>query len=740
MEHHLQEVHNEKIEDVGIRQLIERNQRPASILWTECPFCKFVPDLADIREVSTGFSKEELASKKLVKHIGHHLQSTSTLALPWRDDLKDDASSELNESGKVDNRQASSQLDVSEVGGIDWDENTDLRTYELDLGSIPPTVDQRWNRDPADFQEVDHDDPVIQHLISNKTYFLELEHQFAPLDPGRIRILRLHPGQPGDPIRCDRLVASLQHPPAYKYLSYIWGDASERESITVASDSCMVTKNLAIALWAIRRQNLTLTIWVDALCINQEDVMERNSQVLLIPQIVQGASETIVWLGLSTEDSDFAMDFVGRYDEFITKGLEGSAILALKQALISLFTRPWWSRVWVVQEAILSKSVVAICGSSSTPFEKFVGLRNFQPSQESSRDFQSLIQPVADMPFGDVLWLWDQLNTEVLNGTATLLSIMIAIRRLHCADARDKVYAPLGLCRENGSSISVDYNKTYSQVYKEAMQLFLLNEDIFPLYIIEEHLPTQISDLPSWVIDWSIPPVPRTGFAFDGKGPRRAYRSGAFPGGFNQLLRIAEKPPDNEYFIFREGIQLDTISQVGEPFGLAGTNTATLELCCSQWWRLYRAGLNDVFLHDPRAQERFCRTLVANRLENFVEEPTKAFLQDFESWLESLHEIPSLPPDNTIDRLNGRLNALICRSCSSRKFAVTRRGYQTLVPEKAQSGDAIVVLVGGDVPFVMRPCGGDYILVGEAYVDGFMNGEALDNIEGSKVTQNFSIR
>jgi Heterokaryon incompatibility protein (HET) len=380
LEDHLQEVHNEDVKNSGIRQLIERNKRPAPILWTECPFCKFVPDTADVRDVSAGFSQDELASKKLVKHIGHHLQAISILALPWRDDLKDDANSELNESSRARDREASSQLDESEFE--ETDHHDDEADYELDLRSVASTSDQRWDMDPAGFQETDRDDPVIQHLIFNQTDWLErIEDQFAPLGPGRIRLLRLHPGKPDEPIHCDRLAVSLQHPPAYKFLSYVWGDRSRPMRIAVGRELCNITVNLYSALKAIRAQDLTLTLWVDCLCINLENMEEKGSQVALMPQIARSASETIVWLGEGSENSDLAMNFVGGHNIFMAR-LDRHEIMALNEALVSLFAREWWARVWMVQEVILSKSVTVTCGSSSTPFEEFVHLRNFQPPQD----------------------------------------------------------------------------------------------------------------------------------------------------------------------------------------------------------------------------------------------------------------------------------------------------------------------------------------------------------------------
>jgi hypothetical protein len=773
-------MHNEDVGEAGLRQLIERNQRPAPILWTECPFCKFVPDLSEVAEVSTGYSNDELASKRLVKHIGHHLQSISTLALPWRNDLMDDASSELNESAKARDREAGSQLDASEVGETNDDDETDLMAYELDVLTIPLTENQQWDMDPADFEEIDKDDPIIQHLLFNHTndparsendqsvmntletlsFVTSTEqpnnskYQYTPLNLGCIRLLHLYPGEPGQPIYCDLLIASLHHLPAYTYLSYTWGASIARVGIQMEAptapvrirmggQSCAVVTNLFAALMAIRSGDSTLTIWVDALCINQIDVLERHSQAQLMLQIAQSASETIVWLGESTEDSDLAMSFVSHYDDIVAKGLTRDEILALNKALISLFVRPWWSRVWMVQEVITSSSVVVICGSSSTPFEKFVDLRKFQLPQELQRDFQSVIQPIEQMPFGDLLWLWDQLRLKIFQGRATLFSLMMAMRKLQSTDPRDKVYSALALCRKNDRSFIPDYSQSYLSIYTEAMQLFLRNEGILPLYLVEEHQPTESSILPSWVIDWSVSPLPRAGFAFDGQGARRAYRSCGLPKDQEKFFgnRITFPAQVDKDGFFCRGILLDTISRRCTSLEYTGADTISLVLVCRNWRSVYLAGLRDIYADIESGQEAFWRTLVANRLENFAEEPTIDFFKDFKSLLEEEEEeelgFSFFPKKGHPD---DRVEALIRRSCETRTFAMTERGYPALVPERARVGDIVCVLLGGDVPFVLRRGEENYTIIGEAYIHGFMDGKALELVEdGEKYIEDFSI-
>ena len=223
---------------------------------------------------------------------------------------------------------------------------------------------------------------MVDNLIEDLPYTTSTQHldnsmyQYSPLDSGCIRLLYQRAEEPGQPIYCDLLVASLRDLPPYQFLSYIWGRITQKTSVIIDHQQYMVYPNLAVALRGIRRQDTDLVLWVDCLCINMDNPKEKSSQVQLMPQIIQSASETIVWLGLATKDSDLAMYFVGHHERIIGKGLTHDEILALNEALISLFAGTWWSRIWVVQEVISSPSAVVACGSPTVPFEKFVDLRN----------------------------------------------------------------------------------------------------------------------------------------------------------------------------------------------------------------------------------------------------------------------------------------------------------------------------------------------------------------------------
>lgn len=112
-----------------------------------------------------------------------------------------------------------------------------------------------------------------------------------------IRLLDLHPGIDGDPIRCTVRHVRLCQKPEYAAVSYVWGDPEDVIQIICNDSLVMVTRNIYAFLDSFRDENDCYSIWVDAVCIDQSNIQERNSQVQLMNQIYSQASAVISWLG-----------------------------------------------------------------------------------------------------------------------------------------------------------------------------------------------------------------------------------------------------------------------------------------------------------------------------------------------------------------------------------------------------------------------------------------------------------
>lgn len=131
----------------------------------------------------------------------------------------------------------------------------------------------------------------------------------------------------------------------YEALSYVWGDESIRTSIRIGKQDSEVTLNLHAALLHLRDRLLERVIWVDAICINQEDSKEKSHQVQLMAEIYAKASRVIVWLGEATDKTDQTFE---RIRIAATGQLtESSSNETSQEAILTLLQRPWFERIWV---------------------------------------------------------------------------------------------------------------------------------------------------------------------------------------------------------------------------------------------------------------------------------------------------------------------------------------------------------------------------------------------------------
>ena len=190
----------------------------------------------------------------------------------------------------------------------------------------------------------------------------EYSYNFCLLtDPdNEIRILTLHQGLPNDPVTCTLQTRRLTAFPETRYeaLSYSWGTDRATKSIGILhgeagylwSSPFMVRPNLYSALQQLRYEDRPRELWVDAICINQNDNREKNFQVPLMDKIYIGAANVCIWLGTETEDSSLALNFIGRV---LNLGDADRAIIDIRTAeewpaLASLMRREWFSRRWYV--------------------------------------------------------------------------------------------------------------------------------------------------------------------------------------------------------------------------------------------------------------------------------------------------------------------------------------------------------------------------------------------------------
>ncbi|KAF2433898.1 hypothetical protein EJ08DRAFT_582828, partial [Tothia fuscella] len=122
-------------------------------------------------------------------------------------------------------------------------------------------------------------------------------------------------------------------------------------------------ENLERFLQTVRYDGLRL--WIDQICINQSDPNERSHQVQMVSRIYSQASQVLVWLGPKSDDSDFAIDALrGLRESYFSrtksalKRLDHEEDQGLLNSVLALMSRPYWSRLWILQELILAKDLL----------------------------------------------------------------------------------------------------------------------------------------------------------------------------------------------------------------------------------------------------------------------------------------------------------------------------------------------------------------------------------------------
>ena len=201
--------------------------------------------------------------------------------------------------------------------------------------------------------------------------------RYRPLnsEQNEIRLLRIIPASdPGSTIHCHIFHTSLDNAPPYEALSYAWGDRSELHQILIDSNYVNVTPNLHNALQRLRPRpgDSELVIWVDALCINQEDIPERSIQTSKMRTIYQSAQRVSIWLGLEKDESTLAMQLARDLNQSsmsqISKMIQDTMREGQFSALVLLFRRQYWWRIWVIQEVSYARTAIVYCGDDSIPW------------------------------------------------------------------------------------------------------------------------------------------------------------------------------------------------------------------------------------------------------------------------------------------------------------------------------------------------------------------------------------
>ena len=330
-----------------------------------------------------------------------------------------------------------------------------------------------------------------------------------------IRLLTLLPGTFSSDIRLclDITPLTADHVPEFEAVSYTWGSACDPVNIFVGKygrKTLPVTQNLAEALEYFRYQDKPRTLWIDAICVDQQNLKERSQQVKRMVDVYSNAVRVVVWLGPESDDSSLAMDCFDKIaskvkvdwttrsmsaithevhwgDRVTESPLEPHEMLAINH----LIYRSWFERLWIWQEVILaSEHTQVMCGTRTTLWNSlraaiFWLYVKRRPWFSEATKFSPRIKQLFNLCAGK-----KGLSSE---------DLIHQSRNCICTDPRDKIYALVSLLHKRESiRIEPDYTKNAYEVYQDAVSSIIKTSKLLRvLSTVELH--EDLERVPSWV-------------------------------------------------------------------------------------------------------------------------------------------------------------------------------------------------------------------------------------------------
>ncbi|KAF4633367.1 hypothetical protein G7Y89_g4750 [Cudoniella acicularis] len=606
---------------------------------------------------------------------------------------------------------------------------------------------------------------------------------YRPLPEGAItRIMVLQPGSFDETLEFYLETLTAWDDVDYEALSYAWGNPERAHKAICSKKSIGITANLDGALRRLRHSKNIRHLWVDAICINQDDKAEKAVQVNMMQEIYENAKQVNVWLGEPSGKDELAFTSLrhlrGHLKEpgkdwfrvrFGWGRDNGGRIFSGGAQQIDTYIRN--------REVASARNAIVLYGGRSMQWEAFADVYMklgdyFLPvtqfgGTEAAHSLESItaIESARRAYKGPL--------------SMSLFHILVATSSSECSDPRDKIYAVQGLARNywsgqsaSDSTLLESATKTIqlesSRNLSKGVRQIIALKTSYILPVEEVYLQFAMSDsrlyrdlralscatgtrsskfgLPSWVPDWTIvensyPFVQysdRTQFAASGRMKAVAWHS------------------KDELILNVTGKQIDSIRDLGQPpsfskavgvFEINEKKVADLERSL-QWlndcvrvaasnenrtegapdalWRAMTCGLTGEGFPAPKFYadyfNKYMEFLNGTDTSPSAPERFAQYFEESRGFTQGIRGLDEFPHYEN----HARIEASIYKWASKRRFCKTASGRLGFVPNSAQEGDVICIMYGGEVPYVLRPAkSGFFKLVGECFIDGIMHGEGL---------------
>jgi hypothetical protein len=496
------------------------------------------------------------------------------------------------------------------------------------------------------------------------------------------------------------------------------------------------------------------------LSINQRKNDEKNFAVKQMRKIYQNASRVIVWLGPDRDgQAELAAETIAKmFAYFLARcnppedGLDSVPdflnMLTLSglwqsrvndamrsqpetvwRALYWYYSHPWFTRTWVIQEVNVKVPISVICGATDMSWNHVTLVASYLEGSgdlgKGNYDFPQYKFDDTNCKFAAAMRAPAFRNVDDFLGTLRVAAVY------DVTDPRDRVYGMLGL---NGfqeqCNLKPDYNKSKEQIFRELAEYYIrrYNDLTILSFVIYD---SRRKRLPSWVPDWSDRVA----------GPRyRDYKGTWKAAGDKGLSYNFSRPPERHISV--SGVQFGQVKYI-KLFDsksiekLFYTSLRHPESADNLWrhrfWRNFFAAMSGAVPEDVD-QIAVCSRVFCNGLDSKGRKltDTRKHRADFADYLSLVfHGAYSGIPDIGL-HTGGQQDVFryaAWANCREECFFITDQGHIGCGPPALKTGDVVCILFGGYVPYILRTKRSSHFLVGEAFVDGMMEGEVFSNTQ-----------
>jgi hypothetical protein len=611
---------------------------------------------------------------------------------------------------------------------------------------------------------------------------------YRPLKANEIRLLVLNPGLSDDPIECFLEHYPVNQSKSYQALSYVWGTSIYPDPIRVGGFSFHVTENLHSFLKMFRKEYKTEVLWIDAICIgtdtvyvnqtrqnnnsiDQNNIPERNAQIKQMKRVYEGAESVVIWLGNEDTNTSEAFNHLNHlYDTLwlpsmdrhdLTQGPLSS--LTSKQVPLlfagpsdsarawngieDIFKRPWWSRIWVYQEATApaENGSVVICGRHTMEFTKILVVNKIVRNMISRFEGLSRLEHCNSLNavymdvYSELRRSYQETGTTSYLRLADLLPVL---RGYAATNPRDKLYALIPTSIDGDELLDVDYELPVDEVYTNAaLSLIRQHRNLDILGHCTRPEMGSMENLPSWVPNW-----------ISSSSPVHFFKRGRVIRSTNQGVSSSREEIGKLYSasgdteaqtytekvskaLFVKGFFFDKIQFVSATTGCTHDGSVG-----AKDWIEWLDSLHCPPGMQEAMRKALPRVLVADTYRVGVDVGTRGCTQQSvgsDLYTESLPSANALGQSDIHEGVTGPHPATF-----RRRLIMTEQGYLGLTAEHVKVDDAVAICLGGQLPFILRRVLNYYTLIGEAYIHGIMDGEAMirHNTSGSASFETIEIR